>query len=459
MPARMDGGKRDSQLKAAVGLRVSFAYGAILLASCVAGLAVARDPRTLVVPGLIGLAALIANPVMLKLTGRPRIAGQMLVLELFAGITSMAITNGGMTAQGLESVTLPWLLVLPVLAATLVGRGFACAAAALSAGQAFTMFLLFRAGVVFPAPVGHPAAMSSVWSTVTAIAFLLVVTMINDRALARANAERDALAVELLAAQKLEAVGRLSSGIAHEINTPIQFVSDSVHFVREAMADLQILRGQLVDLVGPDARAEADAALEAADAAYLEREIPAALARSQEGLDRVTGIVRALKAFARADQAAKAPVDLNSAIASTLTVSKGEYKLVAEVETQLDPALPSVVCHAGQINQVVLSLVCNAAQAIADKVKDTGTRGTIAVRTSRDGDEAVIAVRDTGGGIPEAVRGRIFEPYFTTKDVGRGAGQSLSIARTLVLEHQGKLTFETEVGVGTTFFVRLPLAA
>jgi signal transduction histidine kinase len=165
-----------------------------------------------------------------------------------------------------------------------------------------------------------------------------------------------------------------------------------------------------------------------------------------------------MKEFSHADQRSMSEVDLNRAIHSTLIIARSEYKYVAEVETEFAP-LPAVICHGGQINQVVLNLVVNAAHAIADQVKDTGQKGLITVKTRVDGGFAVISISDTGGGIPEAVRARIFEPFFTTKEVGKGTGQGLSIAHKVVASHGGTLDFETEMGKGTTFFVRLPLPA
>ena len=170
-----------------------------------------------------------------------------------------------------------------------------------------------------------------------------------------------------------------------------------------------------------------------------------------------TTIVRSLKEFAHPDPKEKTRVDLNHAIRSTLTIARNEYKYVADLETDLAP-LPTVLCHAGDVNQAVLNLVVNAAHAIADAVKGSSRRGRIRVRTRVEGDAVVIAVEDDGTGIPDAVRDRIFEPFFTTKEVGRGTGQGLAIARAVVVgKHGGAITFETEPGKGTTFFVRLPV--
>jgi signal transduction histidine kinase len=150
-------------------------------------------------------------------------------------------------------------------------------------------------------------------------------------------------------------------------------------------------------------------------------------------------------------------VDLNRAILSTLTISAHETKLVADLDTHF-ATLPPVFCHVGDINQVVLNLIVNAAHAVGDVLKATGARGRISVRTQREGDFAVIVVADTGGGIPKSAREQIFDPFFTTKGVGVGTGQGLAIARSVVVDkHGGTLTFESETGIGTTFFVRIPI--
>ena len=277
-------------------------------------------------------------------------------------------------------------------------------------------------------------------------------------------AARDKVELELRHAQKLEAVGRLAAGIAHEINTPIQFVSDSVQFVTAASTDLLALvdkyqiavRAVLAGTPALPAATEAVEAEHAADLDYIAGEIPAALRRALDGIDRVSVIVRSMKMFAHHDQDMR-DVDLNQAIQSTLIIARNEYKYVADVDTELGD-LPLVRCHVGEINQVVLNLLVNAAHAIADVHQGGDGRGRIAVRTSVDGDDVVIAVSDTGSGIPEAIRHRIFEPFFTTKDVDRGTGQGLAIAHSVVTEkHGGSLTFTTELGRGSTFTIRLPI--
>lgn len=272
--------------------------------------------------------------------------------------------------------------------------------------------------------------------------------------------------VELHQAQKLESVGRLAAGIAHEINTPVQFVGDSIEFVRSAVGDLFELVRKL-EIVQHSisqgmplatAASEAAEATEAADLPYLTLQVPKALDLAAEGLGRVAMIVRSMKEFAHPDAKTKTPTDLNRAVASTLTMSHNEYKYVADLVVDLGE-LPPVRCYVGELNQVVLNLVVNAAHAIGDVVAGSDRRGTITVRTFRDRDDAVISVADTGGGIPDTIRDQVFEPFFTTKGVGRGTGQGLAIARSVVVDkHRGTLTFETTVGRGTTFVIRIPIS-
>ena len=272
--------------------------------------------------------------------------------------------------------------------------------------------------------------------------------------------------VELHQAQKLESVGRLAAGIAHEINTPVQFVGDSIEFVRAAVGDLFELVHKL-EIVQHSisqgmplatAASEAAEAAEAADLPYLTLQVPKALDLAAEGLGRVAMIVRSMKEFAHPDAKTKTPTDLNRAVASTLTMAHNEYRYVADLVTELGE-LPPVHCYVGELNQVLLNLVVNAAHAIGEAVAGTERRGTITVRTSRDGDDVVISVADTGAGIPEAIRKQVFDPFFTTKTVGRGTGQGLAIARSVVVDkHGGTLTFDTAVGRGTTFVIRIPIS-
>ena len=266
--------------------------------------------------------------------------------------------------------------------------------------------------------------------------------------------------LELRQAQKLEAVGRLAAGIAHEINTPIQFVSNNVEFAQRSLLDLlELVEHHRATLAAaaPDAVAETARKEDAIDLEYLQGNLPTALDQAVMGLRRVTTIVASMRRFAREDHDGMVLVDINEALESTLVVTRHEYKDVAELDTSFQ-ALPYVMCYPGQLNQAFLNIIVNAAHAISDVVSASGSRGRLGVRTHLDGDAVQIAISDSGGGIPEAVRERIFDPFFTTKEVGRGTGQGLAIARSVLLDlHDGDLRFETETGKGTTFFIRLPV--
>jgi PAS domain S-box-containing protein len=276
---------------------------------------------------------------------------------------------------------------------------------------------------------------------------------------------REAAEIELRQAQKLESVGRLASGIAHELNTPIQFVGDNTRFLQDSFAGLHTLLNKYQELrnaaaagaVSPDLLAEVRRVEEESDCAYSLEEIPKALTQTLEGVTRVATIVRAMKDFAHPESKERAATDLNRALLSTLTVARSELKYVADVETDFGE-LPLVVCNISDLNQVFLNLLVNAAHAIGEAVKGTGRKGKIRVRTVAEGKTVLVTITDTGCGIPEGIHSKIFDPFFTTKEVGRGTGQGLAIARSVVVErHKGSLTFESEVGKGTTFYVRLPV--
>ncbi len=269
----------------------------------------------------------------------------------------------------------------------------------------------------------------------------------------------------LLQAQKLEAVGQLAAGVAHEINTPIQFISDNLSFMRDSIADVTSVfesGAAVVEAVrsGDDVTAAVDAYDEAtkeADFEFLMEEIPTAIVQSLEGVSRVAAIVKALKEFSHPGDDSLAPVDINRAITNTLTVAKSEWKYVAEADIELGDDVGTVPALSGPLNQVILNLLVNAAHAIGDVVGDSGELGTITIRTRRTGPWAEIRIQDSGTGIPDEVKERIFDPFFTTKGVGKGTGQGLAIAHdVIVAKHGGQIDIETEPGAGTTFIIRIP---
>jgi PAS domain S-box-containing protein len=278
--------------------------------------------------------------------------------------------------------------------------------------------------------------------------------------------ERNALEDQLRQAQKLESVGQLASGIAHEINTPTQYIGDNVRFLKDAFQSLEVVRTSYERLLAaasnntlsPETVREVTDALETAEAAYLFEEIPKAIDQTLEGVSRVAKLVSAMKEFSHPGTKEKIPLDLNHAIENTVTVARNEWKYVADMETEFDPALPRVSCLPGEFNQVILNLIVNAAHAIADVIARGGAeKGKIKIQTRDSADWVEIRIEDTGSGIPEKVRARIFDPFFTTKEIGKGTGQGLAIARSVVVDkHGGTIHFETEEGTGTTFIVRLP---
>ena len=279
--------------------------------------------------------------------------------------------------------------------------------------------------------------------------------------------ERRLLERQLAQAQKLESIGQLAAGIAHEINTPTQYVGDNTRFLRDAFSDLE----QLLDTYArmPEAMkagVPADelistihAAAEEADLDYLKEEIPRAILQSLEGVERVSKIVSAMKEFSHPGVAEKKAIDINRAIESTVTVARNEWKYVAELIMDLDHSMLPIPCLPGEFNQVILNIIINAAHALGGSTasKESGEKGTITVSTRNLDDHAEIRISDNGTGIPESIRARVFDPFFTTKDVGKGTGQGLAIAHSVIVDkHGGTIRFESEMGRGTTFIITLP---
>ena len=266
---------------------------------------------------------------------------------------------------------------------------------------------------------------------------------------------------------KLESIGVLAAGIAHEINTPIQFIGSNLTFLQESFQDiLQLLAtyGQLKEAVQAgapqvdDLLAEIARLEESADIEYLEEEAPKAFEQTRHGVDRVTKLVLGLKGFAHSgDGESKRAADINEIINNSLIVCQNAYKYVARMELELGE-LPAIKVYPGDIGQVIVNLVVNAAHAITEHTGGKAELGLIRISTSCTDDQVVIAVSDTGGGIPEGVRQRIFDPFYTTKDIGQGSGQGLAISRNIVHDkHHGEITLESTVGQGSTFFVKLPV--
>lgn len=288
---------------------------------------------------------------------------------------------------------------------------------------------------------------------------------ISERVLA--EQEREQMQTQLLQRSKLESVGQLAAGIAHEINTPIQYIGTNIDFFSESFEDISRFFSTLHNLVTQEDDAAdyshmiktVHGALDEADWEFLREEIPAALEQTRDGVNRVSAIVRAMKEFSHPGSREKAPADLNEIIKNTLMVSSNEWKYVAEIETDFGD-LPMVPCLSDELGQVFLNVIVNAAHAIGNQQEKTGSeeKGRITITTSTEGDFAEIRIADSGGGMEEKVRERVFDPFFTTKEVGKGTGQGLSIARNVIItKHQGTITVDSEVDHGTTFVIRLPL--
>jgi two-component system, NtrC family, sensor kinase len=295
---------------------------------------------------------------------------------------------------------------------------------------------------------------------------LVVARDITERK--NAELERTIMDLQLRQAQKLESIGQLAAGIAHEINTPTQYIGDNTRFLTDAFRDLSELRAQFRILeqaareqgFQPQLVAQLEQTMKRIDLDYLEREIPSALQQSIEGIERVAKIVLAMKEFSHPGTEEKSPVNINRAIESTVTVARNTWKYVADLDLQLDPKLPAIPCLPGEFNQVILNLVVNAAHAIADVVgENSGLKGRITISTAMVGGNAEIRIADTGGGIPDQIRDRIFDPFFTTKPVGKGTGQGLAITRSVIVDkHGGTIAFDTRIGEGTTFILTLPVS-
>ena len=292
--------------------------------------------------------------------------------------------------------------------------------------------------------------------------FISIVRDISDR-LEKAK-EKEKLQSQLLHTQKLESVGQLAAGIAHEINTPTQFIGTNIDFLGEACDELATFMTE-IEKIAHDAPKEVqeklNAALKDMDWEYLSKELPDAIAQTQEGVKRVTSIVRAMKEFSHPGSKDKSPHNLNDIIKTTVIVARNEWKYVAEVEMNLDPDLPSIPLLADEMGQVILNLLVNGAHAIAQMLGDNpqGDKGLIRLATKATDNSVELRISDSGAGIPPNAQPRIFDPFFTTKEVGKGTGQGLAISHDVIEDkHGGSITFTTEKNKGTTFFITLPLS-
>jgi signal transduction histidine kinase len=278
--------------------------------------------------------------------------------------------------------------------------------------------------------------------------------------------ERKLVERQLAQSQKLESIGQLAAGIAHEINTPTQYVNDNIRFIKESFDELSGVmrmchRFQAAVKGGEPTEEllnELSQQLESVDTEYLVEEIPVAIDQCLEGLARVSDIVRSMKEFARPGLDVKSLIDINRAIESTVVVARNEWKYVAEVILDLAPDLPLVPCMAGEFNQVILNMIINAVHAIKDVIHDETEKGVIRIHTSQRSNDLEITITDTGAGIPAEIAERVFDPFFTTREPGKGMGQGLAMAYRVIKEnHGGTITFTSKKNQGTTFVIHLPL--
>lgn len=280
------------------------------------------------------------------------------------------------------------------------------------------------------------------------------------------TSERLELQRQLNVAQKMESIGLLASGIAHEINTPIQYAGDSIRFIQEALDDFLKVHTEMEKVVevartggfAPEVVKRVEDAIEDADLEFVVEEAPKACRRALDGIERVAAIVLAMKNFAHPGGDEKKAVDFNKALSNTITISKNEWKYMADVVFEPDKELPTVMCLAGDMNQVFLNIIVNAAHAMKPVVDKTGDKGTLTIRTSHDDKSVSVSFSDTGTGIKAKDVDKIFDPFFTTKEVGKGTGQGLAISHDIVVnKHGGNISVKSEEGKGTTFTVTLPL--
>ncbi|MDH5720195.1 MAG: ATP-binding protein [Spirochaetia bacterium] len=281
------------------------------------------------------------------------------------------------------------------------------------------------------------------------------------------ESEKEKLEYQKTQAQKLEAIGQLAAGIAHEINTPIQYIGDNINFLENSFYDLQKLHKKIQDLLHDLLNKKAkfktvkdiNILMKEIDFEFIEEEIPKAIKQSIEGVSQVAKIVRSMKEFSHPGSKEKKYQNINKALENTLNVSRNEWKYVADIEKIFDDSISEILCLPGELNQAFLNLILNAAQAIQEELTKTGSKekGKIIISTEKQNKDIVIKISDTGCGILEENRNKIFNPFFTTKEEGKGTGQGLAIVHNVITEkHDGSIDFESELNKGTTFIIRLP---
>ena len=285
-------------------------------------------------------------------------------------------------------------------------------------------------------------------------------------ALIRDRTEQQQLEAQLRHAQKMESVGQLAAGIAHEINTPVQFVGDNIRFLTSSFEELEALLELLRQFDDSSQtredweslQAQRHSLEEAMDLNFIRQEVPEALVQSLIGIERVSTIVKAMKEFSHPGEATKTAVDINEGLQSSITVSRNEWRYIAEVTTDLDKELPLIMGYPGDLNQAFLNIIVNAAHAIQSRSDDQTSLGKIHIATRRCQEHIQITIADNGCGIPISDHQKVFEPFYTTKQIGKGTGQGLAVVHTVIAEmHQGEINIQSEVGAGTKLEIRLPI--
>ncbi len=272
---------------------------------------------------------------------------------------------------------------------------------------------------------------------------------------------------KLALAQKMEAMGQLSAGLAHEINTPIQYINDNTLFLKDTFSDMDLIIEKFLHLfqtlktgsIDTSMVKQIETALDQLDLDYTRREIPQAIDQAIEGIDRIKKVIQTMKVFSHPGKKNHVLTDVHHCLQNAIMISKNEWKHIADVSINMEPDLPKIKCNPGEINQVFLNLIVNASHAISEKTNTQfGDKGKIEIRAHTKKNWLEISISDTGTGIPETVKPKVFDPFFTTKEPGKGTGQGLAISRSIVKDrHHGKISIETCEGKGTTFIIELPI--
>jgi len=279
--------------------------------------------------------------------------------------------------------------------------------------------------------------------------------------------EKDRLRQELEHSQKMQSIGTLAAGIAHEINSPLQFTNDNVDFIANSVDEImklvntynRLLMNCHTDEDKENARKQIAELVKQINFDFITSEMPDALSQTKNGISRIRRIVNAMKQYSHLNNEEKKPANLNETLENAEIITRNEWKYYADIENRFSDDIPFISCYEADLNQVFMNLIVNAAHAVQDAIeKEIIKRGVIVICTRKAGEKVLISICDNGTGIPKDVHNRIYDPFFTTKEVGKGTGQGLSIVhKTIVEKHQGKIWFETELNKGTTFFISLPV--